>query len=109
MFDLNDALAGARAWAQSIQNAFDETQRHAAEEYEEREATRRTADASVATSESLTQVIAAVNASLEVARNAKAGADRTQRLSTTIAVASLGVAVGSLVVAIGALVVTEDL
>ena len=50
--------------------------------------------------ESLEQVIVALNASLEVARNAKADADRAQRLSTGIAIASLAVAVASMAVAI---------
>ncbi|OJX63899.1 MAG: hypothetical protein BGO95_06865 [Micrococcales bacterium 73-13] len=67
---------------------------------------RRTAEAAVATSESLGQVIEALNASLEVARNAKADADRAQRLSTGIAWGSLAVAVASLAVAIIAIVVT---
>lgn len=67
---------------------------------------RRTAEATQVTSESLTEVVVALNASLEVARNAKADADRAQRLSTGIAIASLAVAVGSLAVAIVALAVT---
>ncbi|GAA2087794.1 hypothetical protein GCM10009840_27340 [Pseudolysinimonas kribbensis] len=67
---------------------------------------RRAAAAAQETSESLEQVIEALNASLEVARNAKADADRAQRLSTGIAIASLAVAVGSLAIAVAALVVT---
>jgi hypothetical protein len=61
---------------------------------------RRTAAAAQSTTEQLELAVEALNASLEVARNAKADADRSQRLSTGIAVASLAVAVASMAVAI---------
>jgi hypothetical protein len=72
----------------------------AAHETRNDSAIRRAAEASQDTSESLQQVIAALNASLEVARNVKADADRTQRLSTGIAIASLAVAAASMAFAI---------
>jgi hypothetical protein len=67
---------------------------------------KNTAKATKRTAKELEHVILALNASLEVARNAKEDADRAQRLSTGIAIASLAIAGASMVVAIIALIVT---
>ncbi|KQV05013.1 hypothetical protein [Leifsonia sp. Root112D2] len=67
---------------------------------------KNTAKATMRTAQELERVILALNASLEVARNAKEDADRAQRLSTGIAIASLAIAGASMVVAIIAVIVT---
>lgn len=66
---------------------------------------RRAAESARQTSQSLEDVVGALQLSLEVARNAKADADRAQRLTTRLAVISLAVAVASLAAAVAAIVV----
>ena len=83
-----------------MSDPFYASQMRAAHETRNDYAIRSAATSARETSESLEEVIVALNASLEVARNAKADADRAQRLSTGIAIASLAVAIASMAVAI---------
>lgn len=82
------------------QKMYDAQQRNA-----QRYAAERTARASETTSEHIERLLVAMDEQLEIARDARASADRAQRFSKWVSIASLAVAGVSLAAAIAAVVV----